>query len=237
MTKTQGRWVVLAVLFAAVALAACYVTPPPEDQAQQQPQQQVVQPQQVRQIRMTQAQPTVQPSTRNPELDTQAYRDRAQEAATILNYDDPSNFGGGELTSGFEPDPWGFPLTAGGGTDPVDIATLGLMDDATGVACGQAYVTRKPDFHFEFAAGDYTLVRFFVITDNDSDATLLINDPSGRWRCNDDHENPDWGHERAPVVDFTSPETGRYDIWVGSYDQSAHNPATLYVTELYENHP
>jgi len=180
-------------------------------------------------------QPTV---TRNPELDTQVYRDRALQAATLLNYNDPSNFGGGELTSGFTPDPWAFPLTAGGGDDPVNVATLGLIDDASSEACGQAYVTRKPDFHFTFQAGQYPLVRFYVVTENGADATLLINDPSGRWRCNDDHPVRDgWGNERMPSVDFEFPETGRYDIWVGSYDQTAHNPAALYVTEIDQNHP
>jgi len=240
MTKKHGPWFAFAVPVALSALGACYVVPAPTEEPQPQPQPVAQQPQPVQQqpqIRLSSAPPQVTSAPRNPELDTDVYRDRAQQAAMILNYNDPSNFGGGELTSGFEPDPWGFPLTAGGGSDPVDIATLGLFDDATGEACGRAYVTRKPDFHFEFGAGNYTLVRFYVVTENGADATLLINDPSGRWRCNDDHENPEWGNERAPVIDFTSPETGRYDIWVGSYDQSAHNPATLYVTELYENHP
>jgi hypothetical protein len=236
MTK-HGRWTLLLILVATVALGACIPVQEPVAAQPQNPTP-VVQ-QQPQPIRFNTPPPQVVTpvSARNPELDTQAYRDRAQEAAAILNYNDPSNFGGGELTSGFEPDPWGFPLTAGGGSNPVDIATLGLLDDTTGEACGRAYVTRKPDFHFTFGAGDYTLVRFYVVTENGADATLLINDPSGRWRCNDDHENPDWGNERAPVIDFTSPETGRYDIWVGSYDQSAHNPATLFVTELFENHP
>jgi hypothetical protein len=40
-----------------------------------------------------------------------------------------------------------------------------------------------------------------------------------------------------PVIDFANPLAGRYDIWVGSYDSSAHNEATLYVTELDNNHP
>ena len=77
-----------------------------------------------------------------------------------------------------------------------------------------------------------------MITDNGAAATLLINDPQGRWRCNDHHpEIEGRGNERAPSIDFTDPATGRYDIWVGSYDQSAHNPATLYVTEVDANHP
>jgi hypothetical protein len=232
MTK-HGLWTLFVTLFAASVIGACGPAPQPVVTQPQNPP-----PPTVVQVENPPPEVTPQPPARNPELDTDAYRTRAQEAAATLNYNDPSNFGGGELTTGFTPDPWGFPLTAGGGSNPVDIAALGLLDEATGEACGQAYVTRKPDFHFTFAAGDFPLVRFYVVTDNDSDATLLINDPSGRWRCNDDHPVVEgWSNERAPSIDFTTPETGRYDIWVGSYDQTSHNPATLYVTEMDANHP
>ena len=36
---------------------------------------------------------------------------------------------------------------------------------------------------------------------------------------------------------FANPPAGRYDIWVGTYDASSHNPAILHVTELDTNHP
>jgi hypothetical protein len=230
--------ILIALMSAAAQLGACPAPQQPttvQPTVVQQPPPRVVRLQENPTGTVSNAQPV---AARNPELDTDAYRQRAQQAAETLNYNADSNFGGSELTSGFSPDPWEFPLTAGGGSDFIDVATLGLIDDFSSEPCGRAYVTRKPDFHFTFEAGQYELVRFYVITENGADATLLINDPQGRWRCNDDHpEIEGWGNERMPSIDFNSPVTGRYDIWVGTYDQSAHNPANLYVTEVDANHP
>lgn len=155
-----------------------------------------------------------------------------------LDYNARANYGSHTLRTGFTPDPWGFRITAGGGRNPVDVATLGLADSTTGQACGRSYVTRRPDFHFTFRAGTtFQLVRFYVTTDTGADATLLINQPDTRWRCNDDHGNSAWGNRLMPVINFTNPAAGRYDIWVGTYDATARNPATLFVTELDSNHP
>jgi hypothetical protein len=161
-----------------------------------------------------------------------------QHATTMLEVSATANAGGGQLRTGFTPDPWAFPLTAGGGRNPVDVATLSIVDAATGTACGRSFVTRRPDFHFTFAAGTtFPLLRFYVVTGNNSDATLLINGANGEWRCNDDHGHSDWGGNLMPAIDFHEPPAGRYDIWVGSYDASRGNPANLYVTELDSNHP
>jgi len=159
-------------------------------------------------------------------------------AELTLNYNAPSNFGGGALTTGFSPDPWGFHLTAGGGSDGIDVSTLGIRDETSCQPCSRSFVTRRPDFHFTFEAGQvFEMVRFYVVTDNAADATLLINTPNTAWRCNDDHGHADWGNSLMPAIDFHSPPSGRYDIWVGTFDRSAHNPATLYVTEINGNHP
>lgn len=120
----------------------------------------------------------------------------------------------------------------------MDVATLNIVDAASGEACTRAFATRRPDFHFNFEAGTtFPLLRFYVITDNNADATLLINQPNTQWRCNDDHHHEGWEHPLMPVIDFHNPAPGRYDIWVGSYDQSRSNPAQLFVTELDSNHP
>ncbi|MCA9608093.1 MAG: hypothetical protein KC619_20935 [Myxococcales bacterium] len=162
----------------------------------------------------------------------------AQGGRFPLDYNARSNFGGGSLRTGFTPDPWPFPLTAGGGRNAVNVATLGLRDAVSGEACGQSFVTRRPDFHFTFVAGQtFPMVRFYVVTSNGADATLLINQPNTQWRCNDDHHHAGWGNALMPSIDFTNPQSGRYDIWVGTYDASSRNPANLYVTELDGNHP
>jgi hypothetical protein len=155
-----------------------------------------------------------------------------------LDYNARANFGGGTLRTGFTPDPWGFPLTAGGGAQGIDVSTLGITDAVSGQACGRSFVTRRPDFHFTFQAGQrFPMVRFYVVTANGADATLLINQPNTQWRCNDDHGHSNWGNNLMPAIDFTNPASGRYDIWVGTYDASRRNPATLFVTELDSNHP
>jgi hypothetical protein len=155
-----------------------------------------------------------------------------------LDFNARPNFGGGSLRTGFTPDPWGFPLTAGGGRNAVNVADLGLIDAESNEPCGTSYVTRRPDFNFTFESGTtFPMVRFYVITDNGADATLLINQPDTRWRCNDDHHRSGWGNGLMPAIDFRNPQSGRYDVWVGTYDASSRNPATLYVTELDSNHP
>jgi hypothetical protein len=161
-----------------------------------------------------------------------------QHATTLLDYNARANFHNGTLTTGFTPDPWPFALSAGGGRNPIDVASLGIRDAVSGDQCTRSSVTRRPDFHFTFAAGTtFPLLRFYVVTGNGADATLLINGANGEWRCNDDHHHDGWGNNLMPVVDFHNPPAGRYEIWVGSYDASHGNPAQLFVTELDSNHP
>jgi hypothetical protein len=158
-------------------------------------------------------------------------------ADTLLDFNGDANFGGGELTTGFTPDPWAFSLTAGGGHNPINVADLHMLDSETGTPCTRAFVTRRPDFHFNFNTGTaFSLLRFYVFTTNNADATLVIREPNGHWRCNDDHGRAGWEYPRMPTVDLRQPPAGRYDIWVGSFDASANNPAQLYVTEVEANH-
>jgi hypothetical protein len=39
------------------------------------------------------------------------------------------------------------------------------------------------------------------------------------------------------MFDFTNPESGLYDVWVGSYEQDTTVEGVLYVTELESNAP
>ncbi|MGD1996701.1 MAG: hypothetical protein PVH62_08005, partial [Anaerolineae bacterium] len=68
------------------------------------------------------------------------------------------------------------------------------------------------------------------VADGGEDTTLVINDPNGSWRCNDDYSGLD------PMVEFPNPFTGQYDIWVGSYSSGDYVNGTLYITEL-DYHP
>ena len=134
------------------------------------------------------------------------------------------------LRTGFTPDPWDFALTAGGGRTPFDLSTMRLPN------CPRGYTTRRPDFRFNFAAGQtFPLQRFYVTSQ--ADALLIINEPNGQYRCNDDHGHSGWGNGLMPSIDYTNPPSGRYDIWIGTYNLDAHQPAVLHITELDSNHP
>ena len=136
-----------------------------------------------------------------------------------------------QLISGFTPDPASYDLTAGGGSNPQNVAELNYTDALDGTACA-GFVTRSPDFRFNYESGAFPFLRFFVQTHNGADAVLLINDSAGNWRCNDDSFGT-----FMPTVDFVAPASGQYDVWIGSYDASSGNPATLHITELESNHP
>lgn len=186
------------------------------------------------------AAPEPEPSAAAPAVFTASDDDRAawQRAETVLDFNARANFGGGALRTGFTPDPWGFRLTAGGGRNPTDVASLNMRDSVSGEQCTRSFVTRRPDFHFNFEAGTtFPLLRFYVVTENGADATLVINEPGTAWRCNDDHHREGWGNPLMPAIDFHNPAPGRYDIWVGTFDQSRNNRAQLFVTELDSNHP
>jgi hypothetical protein len=131
------------------------------------------------------------------------------------------NFGSTELTSGFTPDPFEQAVTSGG---PIDASYLG--GDCRGFA------TAAPDFDVTYEAGSLTLLRFYFVADAADDTTLIINAPDGSWYCNDDAPGT-----IDPMFDFTNPESGLYDVWVGSYEPGTSVEGGLYVTELQSNAP
>jgi hypothetical protein len=113
------------------------------------------------------------------------------------------------LRSGFTPDPHRVSLTAGGPTQ------------TTQGGC-TAYVAQNPDYRLNYTAGSLPLN---IYVQSASDTTLLINAPNGQWSCNDDSNGLN------PLVSFPSPQSGQYDIFVGTYSP-ATAPATLNISEL-----
>jgi hypothetical protein len=108
---------------------------------------------------------------------------------------------------------------------PVNAGYLG--GDCTG------YAEHNPDYQVHYFSGSGTLLRFYFVADTaGDDATLIINDASANWVCNDDYDGT-----RNPSVDFSSPQSGYYDIWIGSYSSDALISGTLNITELDFNHP
>jgi hypothetical protein len=55
---------------------------------------------------------------------------------------------------------------------------------------------------------------------------MIINNPGGGWYCNDDSSN----NTLNPMVDFSNPPEGQYDIWIGSFGDDIAI-GTLYIAE------
>jgi hypothetical protein len=140
-------------------------------------------------------------------------------AASGLNYGLSPNFGSAALASGFTPDPYTVGITSGGS---VDASYLG------GSCLG--FATSAPHFRLKYTSGSFPLLRFYFI--GSGDTTLIINNPNGGWHCVDDSYST-----LNPTIDFNSPASGQYDIWVGSYSSGNFVSGTLYITEVDSNHP
>jgi hypothetical protein len=136
-----------------------------------------------------------------------------------LNFGLPPNFGSTTLTSGFVPDPFTRGMTSGG---IVDVSYLGS-------GC-RGFASSAPDFSVTYTSGAFPLLRFYFV--GSGDTTLIINSPSGSYFCNDDSFGT-----LNPTIDFNSPSSGRYDIWIGSFTSGAFVSGTLNVTESSGNRP
>lgn len=122
------------------------------------------------------------------------------------------NYGTVNLESGFTPDPYERSILAGGSTP------------ASGARSGcEGNVSEAPDLQVFFEAGDLDLT---FLVEASEDTTLLINTPNGRWYCDDDS-----GGGFDPKVLITNPQSGRYDVWVGTYGDEMVQ-STLKISEL-----
>lgn len=123
-------------------------------------------------------------------------------------------FGRVTLDAGFTPDPHETAVTAGG---PVDAASV-----AEG--CG-GHVARRPSVSLRYNnAGDLPLI---ISAASQADTTLVVRAPDRSWRCNDDGAGG-----LNPVVRFDSPASGRYQIWVGTFEPAVSPAAALYISEI-----
>jgi hypothetical protein len=129
----------------------------------------------------------------------------AQNAALTANYGEIS------LRAGFTPDPYRVQVTAGG-----SVNGGALPGACTGM------ISEAPDFEVTYSAGSLPLV---FRTVSSSDTTLIINGPDGTWSCDDDS----YGDGDAEVR-FNRPQSGTYDIWIGTF-RGGTSSATLLITE------
>jgi serine protease Do len=124
-------------------------------------------------------------------------------------------FGTLNLNVGFEPDPRTVDVDAGGDRQPAGLGQdcLGFIDFS------------RPDVDLNYAPGQgqYPL---FISAVSQADTTLVINDPQGRWFCNDDLDGVN------PGIVFQQPAHGNYNIWVGTLEPGPTQRATLRISEV-----
>jgi hypothetical protein len=136
-------------------------------------------------------------------------------SAVAQNVNAEPNYGTINLRSGFLPDPRIIALQSGG-----DIDVSRLNNNCRG------YITNAPDVRLNYTAGSLPL---YISVDSSADTTLVINGPDGEWYCDDD------GGTRGlnPSIRFETPQSGRYEIWVGTYGGPQLRNARLHISELY----
>ena len=116
------------------------------------------------------------------------------------------------LAGGFVPDPHVLNLTAGG---TVSASAIGPTECL-------GWVDRAPD-----AVLTYSDPRSYlsIFADGDIDLTLMVRSPDGVFSCDDDSRGND------PLVEFSSPAAGRYEIWIGTYSEGVLPEARLEISE------
>lgn len=141
----------------------------------------------------------------------------APAAMACPDYNLPSSFGSIVLYENFQPDPYVRNITAGG---RYSLAGCFGSNQYTGS------VAAKPDFDFQYStSGTYNLT---ITVQSGYDTMLLVNDPNGQWWFDDDS-----GGNGNPMITFTAPLSGVYDIWIGSYDGGRGLPGQLIISERY----
>lgn len=123
-------------------------------------------------------------------------------------------YGEVSLSAGFTPDPYRVDLMSGG---PVNSA------ERLGGNC-PGFIADAPDFDLYYNAGSLPLI---LSVHARSDTTLVVHAPDGQWYCDDDS-----GAGVNPKLRFAAPQSGLYDIWIGSYDPGSNAPAQLKISEL-----
>ena len=124
------------------------------------------------------------------------------------------------LVEGFLPDPHTVSVLAGG---PIDADQgLGGLVVAEGYCSG--YVTQAPSYELNYEAGESPL---YIAATSFGDTTLVVNAPDGAWYCNDDA-----GMGVNSELVFTDPQSGVYDIYVGTFGGETGLDAELTISEI-----
>lgn len=134
--------------------------------------------------------------------------------AVAQDFNGRPNFGTLNLRAGFTPDPQTVAVRSGGSLNAESLSSN----------C-RGFISNAPDVRLNYSAGSYPLI---LSVNSGADTTIVVNAPDGSWYCDDD------GGARGmnPALRFNNPQSGRYEIWVGTYGNSSTQPATLHVSEV-----
>ena len=125
-----------------------------------------------------------------------------------------TNYGEVSLNSGFANDPRVVSLQAGG-----DISASRAGSNCSG------FITDARDYRVFYNAGSLPLI---ISVASGADTTLVVNAPDGTFLCDDDG-----GVNGAnPSIRINNPQSGRYEIWVGTYQSGQAQPARLHISEV-----
>lgn len=139
----------------------------------------------------------------------------AAAPAAAQDFDADPNFGAIDLASGFTPDPQVIEVRSGGSLNAQSLSP----------SC-RGFISNAPDVRLNFDAGSLPLI---ISVAARADTTLVVNGPDGSWYCDDDTGV----NGLNPMVRFNNPQSGRYEIWVGTYANASLQPAQLHISELY----
>ncbi len=120
------------------------------------------------------------------------------------------------LSPGFTPDPNLTSLMAGGTVD-----ASSKFEDC------QGYISNAPDVRLFWDATSKSGLNLKISALSNSDTTLVVNGPDGRWYCDDDSGEDG----NNPLVELVA-VAGRYEIWVGTYSQGDLKRAVLSISEV-----
>lgn len=138
----------------------------------------------------------------------------APAAAAAQDFNADPNFGALNLRTGFTPDPRVVSIRSGGEINAQTVSS----------ACA-GFISSAPDVRLNFTAGSLPLILSVAAS---ADTTLVVNGPDGRWYCDDDGGV----NGSNPMVRFNAPQSGRYEIWIGTYGNASLQPGQLNISEL-----
>jgi hypothetical protein len=120
------------------------------------------------------------------------------------------------LVAGFLPDPEVRQVSAGGSLE----LTSNHGTDCTG------FVSEAPTVRLSYDADDEE--KLFISVRSDTDTVLMVRAPNGAVSCSDDS----FENNLNPGVSFDDPQSGQYQIWVGTYDEQDLAQAELQISEI-----